>query len=82
MIFAALENDAWDDLPPRELLARLQSNQFRPPMLTPWKEGQLPSTFAFRTREGGAGILQLVELPKDRPSVTLRYKLIRRQELH
>lgn len=78
MTFAALENADWERLAPREVAARLHAGMFIPAYLKPWKEGQLPSTFAFRTREGGTGLMQLVRFEPDRPGLTLRYKLVSR----
>jgi hypothetical protein len=81
MIFVALENEQWDSLRPTDLTTKLHQGTFRPNALKPWKNGQLPSTFGFRTREGGTGILQLVAFDPDRPGVTLRYKLLQRPVL-
>ena len=82
MNFVALENEDWDSLRPTELTTKLHQGTFRPNDLKPWKNGELPSTFGFRTREGGTGILQLLAFPPDRqPGVTLRYKLIQRPTL-
>ncbi len=81
MIFAPLENEDWDSLTPSGLTTRIHQRQFRPNVLKPWKNAQLPSTFGFRTREGGTGILQLLAFESDRPGATLRYKLIERPVL-
>ena len=81
MIFTPFENEQWDSLSPEDLTARLHQNNFRPHELKPWKNGQLPSTFGFRTREGGTGIMQLLAFEPDRPGVTLRYKMVQRPVL-
>jgi hypothetical protein len=81
MTFSALENQDWDELGPRGLTTRLHQSNFVSHSLKPWKDGQLPSTFGFRTREGGTGILQLLAFDPDRPGVTLRYKLLQRPTL-
>lgn len=82
MNFVALEKDDWDSLRPTELTTKLHQGTFRPNELKPWKNGELPSTFGFRTREGGTGILQLLAFPPDRhPGATLRYKMIQRPTL-
>jgi hypothetical protein len=81
MTFVALENEHWESLSPTELTTKLHQGAFRPNELKPWKNGELPSTFGFRTREGGTGILQLLVFEADRPGVTLRYKLIQRPTL-
>jgi hypothetical protein len=82
MTFVALEKEAWDSMRPTDLTTKLHQGAFRPNDLKPWKNGELPSTFGFRTREGGTGILQLLAFPPERsPGVTLRYKLIQRPTL-
>jgi hypothetical protein len=81
MNFVALEKQDWDSLSPTELTTKLHQGTFRPNELKPWKNGELPSTFGFRTREGGTGILQLLAFEGNVPGATLRYKLIRRPTL-
>jgi hypothetical protein len=75
MTFAALESNDWAKLSPRDLAARLHNGMFIPASLQPL---QNTSTFAFRTREGGTGLLQFVGFEPDRPGVSLRYKLVNR----
>ncbi len=38
--------------------------------------GDLPATYAFKTREGGMGILQIVGFTEDPPGVKIRYKMV------
>lgn len=78
MTFAALSKEDWDTLTPGELVTKLHHGLFIPAKLEPWPKGELPSTFAFRTREGGTGILQLVGFAEERPEAAIRYKLLRR----
>ncbi|MGC9455545.1 MAG: serine/threonine-protein kinase [Phycisphaerae bacterium] len=40
--------------------------------------GEASSTFVFRTREDGVGLLQIVKVNKDPKTVSIRYKLIER----
>ena len=61
MNFVALEKEDWDSLRPTELTTKLRQHNFRPNELKPWKNGELPSTFGFWTREGGTGILHAGE---------------------
>jgi predicted Ser/Thr protein kinase len=37
---------------------------------------ELPKSFVFKTREGGMGVLQIVEVSDDPPAVKVRYKLV------
>ncbi len=76
MEFVALENADWNTLAPGELIQRLHEGRFHPRALKPYPEGRLPSTFGFRTRERGTGILQLAAFDAERPGATIRYKLI------
>ena len=39
-----------------------------------------PCVFAFRTREGSVGIMQLLPPPEDKPEVTVRYKLLKKSK--
>jgi hypothetical protein len=77
-VFAALDNEDWETLRPSQLFERWHRGQFHPRVLQPFPEGQLPSTFAFRTREGGMGVLQLVGFHGDRPGARVRFKLVKR----
>ncbi len=77
MLCVALENEHWDTLSPPELTARLHQGMFRPSSLKPWKNGELPSTFGFRTREGGTGMLQLLGFAQGQPGASVRYKLLK-----
>jgi hypothetical protein len=77
MEFVALENAEWDTLSAPEALKRFyQGSIFRPRDLKPLKEGELPATFVFRTREHGIGLLQLVAFADQRPGATVRFKLV------
>jgi hypothetical protein len=40
------------------------------------EDGALPSTYLFKTREGGRGILQLTGFTETPPAVKIRYKLV------
>jgi len=44
--------------------------------------GEPSSTFVFRTREGGVGLLQLVTFSEDPLTLSIRYKLVVSAELH
>ena len=76
MDFVLLDNADWDDLRPHELVERIHQNHYRPREVKPLREGQLPATFGFRTREQQMGILQLLPFDNVKPDVKMRYKLI------
>jgi predicted Ser/Thr protein kinase len=40
------------------------------------EDGELPSTYLFKTREGGRGILQITGFTENPPAVKIRYKLV------
>lgn len=74
VVCAPLQNSDWDTLAPDELQQRLYQGQYAPKVLKPAEPAGLPATFAFRTREGGIGMLQLVAFNEQRPGVTVRIK--------
>jgi hypothetical protein len=77
MEFVALENADWDTLTASQVSDRLdRGSRFAPRNLKPLQENRLPSTFVFRTREGGIGLLQLVSFDTARSKATVRYKLV------
>lgn len=78
LVCALLNDNDWETLRPAELVERWYNGQFLPRSLKPVKEGQLPVTYGFRTREGTTGMLQLLSFVGDRPGVTLRYKLMQK----
>jgi hypothetical protein len=77
MLFVALEQEQWNTVTPSKLTTWLHQGAFRPATLKPWKNGELPSTFGFRTREGGTGVLQLLAFDAARPGVKMRFKLLK-----
>jgi hypothetical protein len=74
VVFAVLKNSDWDTLTPEEVQQRLYQGQYAPKLLKPAEPDGLPATFAFRTREGGIGVLQLVALDDQRPGASVRIK--------
>lgn len=78
MDLVALNQADWEGLTPEGLIQRLHEGRFHPRVLQPYPEGQLPSTFGFRTRERGTGILQLLAFNPERPGATVRFKRILR----
>ncbi len=83
MEFVALENGDWETLTVPQLIDRLHNgSRFAPRDLRPAEPGLLPSTFAFRTRERGMGLLQLVAFNKPGIGATVRYKLVENPAAH
>jgi hypothetical protein len=76
MDFVLLENADWDTLSAAELTKRVYRNYYHPAKVKP-QNGS--TTFGFRTREHGVGILRLVAYSgRGMPGTTLRYKLVQR----
>ena len=70
-----LKNETWDEMGPSELgtVIGCIDPKARPQvLLAPGKDG--PATYAFQTREGGRGILQVLDLTNG--GVKIRFKLI------
>jgi MFS family permease len=73
-----LADGDWDSLKPDELASRLQTSGRFQIELRPDADGGSPATFGFRTREGGAGMLQLVAFGGPKVGATVRYKLVKK----
>ncbi len=71
------EAGMWDKMTARNLKEQEFWTFARPgfPVYTS-AAGDLPATFAFRTREGGMGILQIVGFTEDPKGVKIRYKMV------
>ena len=74
----AVDGDAWDKLTPEQVIATLEMTKRETwPDLDP-RHGdeprKTPATWVFETREGGKGILQVLEQTK--AGVNVRYKLV------
>jgi hypothetical protein len=72
---APLENSAWERLAPEQLAAALADAKAET-----WGSldcaGKFPKTYAFQTRDGAVGILQLLGTTENPQSVRVRYKLV------
>src|ERR1051325_11977850 len=69
--------DMWDQATPedvRALISKQTDEAARRIVLS--GSGGLPKTFAFQTREGGRGILQITAITENPRGVKLRYKLV------
>lgn len=77
MCIERLANEQWEQITPEQISARLA-------LIKPEQMGSMaasddgPTTWLFKTREGGAGILQLVAVVGEKPprGVKIRYKLV------
>ncbi len=75
----SVDNDAWDKLTPEQVIATLEVTRREPwldldPNRKTDHERETPATRVFETREGGKGILQVLEYSEK--GVKLRYKLV------
>jgi hypothetical protein len=66
----------WENLSPDKVAARLEKadGDLEVPALQTW--GKLPSTWVFRTREGGMGLMQITGFTENPHGVKIRYKLV------
>jgi hypothetical protein len=74
---------AWDGCTPGAIITALRGQSHLGewklmPMLSP-RVG-LPGTYLFKTREGGAGLLQIIGFTENPRGVKIRYKLVQRGE--
>lgn len=81
--------ERWDKMTPEQLLAQLTDVQPRlktylfagTDVATTRPVRDLGATYAFRTREGGTGLLQIVGPTDDARGVKIRYKMLNRPKL-
>ncbi len=76
--FAALRDADWDTLTAQQVVDRHHQGVFRPRTLKPTENDGSGRTFAYRTRENGFGILQLLKLDAQRGELHVRFKQILR----
>ncbi len=74
--FAPLSNADWDTLTAQEVINRLHQGTFHPRTLKELRPGEFPATYAYRTREQGYGMIQLVAFDPERPGATVRLKRV------
>ncbi len=76
MVAAPVPSEEWDRLSPSSLDYYLTLSAPGTPVTMSGK-GELPATYAVKTREGVRGLLQIVSLStNDPPVVRIRYKLV------
>jgi serine/threonine protein kinase/nitrous oxidase accessory protein NosD len=71
-----LNSEDWNTLNPSEVIDRLDQNSSRPRTLGPFKAGELPVTYGYRTRENGRGMLRILAFDPARPGATIQLKRI------
>ncbi len=76
MVASPVPTEEWDRLPPSRLDYYLTMSAPGTPVTMSGK-GDLPATYAVKTREGAQGLLQIVGISTNNPpEVSIRYKLI------
>lgn len=71
-VFAPVASDRWESLTPEQMASILQTD---PQEKATTFTQPMPSTFVFKTREGGMGILQIVEVLPNK-FTKIRYKMV------
>jgi len=76
MVVEVMPTQAWDRLTPVELLARLSGRKIAATetKIMQWNDQGDQSVFAFATREGAVGLLQILSADKKTQEFKLRYK--------
>jgi len=78
MVASPVPTEEWDRLPPSRLDYYLTMSAPGTPVTMSGK-GELPATYAVKTREGAQGLLQIVGFSTNNPpEVRIRYKLVQR----
>jgi len=81
VVATRIASERWDKITPVELHKGLAAEPMgverdeRATMML--AKGEYLPTFAFRTREGGAGVLQIVDADRSEKTINLRYKMLR-----
>ncbi|HEY8667634.1 MAG TPA: sigma-70 family RNA polymerase sigma factor [Tepidisphaeraceae bacterium] len=75
MVVVAAGNEQWD-IVPADLMKAVSGGKAGFPSAMKMKENG-PTTWFFRTREGGVGVLQVIGLTPDGQAIKFRYKLVR-----
>lgn len=68
-----ISNEGWDQISRNDVMVR---HQKWARLIHISGEGDLPATFSFNTREGGVGLLQILEFTEEPKGVKIRYKLV------
>jgi len=74
MIVRQIPNAQWDSVTPSEVsreLDKWSADEVRYPSM---KATRFPTTYAFRARAGGIGVLQMVSYDEEAKTARIRYK--------
>jgi uncharacterized membrane protein len=78
MTLATLSEEEWDNATPEQVQAALASaTTNEAPLVRMEAEDGAGALYAFKTREGSAGMLQVMGLAEGAPGVKIRYKLLK-----
>jgi serine/threonine protein kinase len=75
MMVVPVPEEQWETITPESVREQLPAGKPNSPSLM--GDGRLPAVYLFRTREGGTGILQIVEATDKPKGLKIRYKLVR-----
>jgi len=75
LMAAPATGEWWDTLPATGFKAMWARLMIASPLIMTGAD-ELPATYAFKTREGGMGVLQIVGFTEDPPGVKIRYKMV------
>ena len=75
LVAAPVPSEEWKRLPPSRLDYYLTASTPGTPVAISG-QGELPATFAVKTREGALGLLQILGFTNSPPSLAIRYKLV------
>ena len=71
----------WPQIPAQAVAENWHLNQTEPkPVIALVPETDAAFTYLFETREGGKGLLQVLDAVEDPPGVKIRYKMIQQDE--
>ncbi|MDD5458602.1 MAG: M56 family metallopeptidase [Phycisphaerae bacterium] len=73
-VFLEIMPDQWDIITPEKLLAEVNLGHLKGEALG--RNQKQPATFAFKTREGGIGVLQIIGFTHEQDGVKIRYKMV------
>jgi hypothetical protein len=76
MALIPVDNSLWDDCAPEAVKRQLASAR-SVPLVAAVLQGEAPSTYMFRTRDGGMGLLQVLEV-KANEYTKIRYKMLQK----